>query len=208
MSIIGRERKEVCREDAPGRGGKKGIRWMTALALLPVLVFCAATIRAYSTGSFDSVESLQHYILQFGPFGPLFLTAFQAIQVILPFLPAVPGCLAGTVLFGPVAGFLWNYIGISAGSFIAFLLARKFGVPLLRNLFPREKFEKWSSQAAKSRSYTVFLFLAIALPFFPDDFLCYFSGVTEMKPRTFLWIILLGKPWCILAYSFGVTLLT
>ena len=49
--------------------------------------------------------------------------------------------------------------------------------------------------------YTLVLFLAILLPLAPDDFLCYFSGLTSMPARRFTWIILLGKPWCILFYS-------
>lgn len=39
------------------------------------------------------------------------------------------------------------------------------------------------------------------LPLFPDDFFCYFTGITKMTVRKFAAIIVLGKPWCILAYS-------
>ena len=53
----------------------------------------------------------------------------------------------------------------------------------------------------KSKSYGWFLFLATLLPLFPDDFLCYFSGLVKMDKKKFIWIIILGKPWCILAYS-------
>ena len=45
------------------------------------------------------------------------------------------------------------------------------------------------------------LFVVTLLPLFPDDFFCYFSGLTPMRARRFIWIILLGKPWCILGYS-------
>ncbi len=34
-----------------------------------------------------------------------------------------------------------------------------------------------------------------------DDFTCYFSGLMKMDAKKFIWIIILGKPWCILAYS-------
>ena len=49
-----------------------------------------------------------------------------------------------------------------------------------------------------------FFALAIALPVAPDDFLCYLAGLTNMKKRVFTAIIVLLKPWSILAYSFGV----
>ena len=68
-------------------------------------------------------------------------------------------------------------------------------------MFPKESYEKWSGWAARSRSYAALLFLGTLLPLFPDDFFCYFSGLTAMTARRFTWIILLGKPWCILFYS-------
>ncbi len=104
-------------------------------------------------------------------------------------------------MFGSMGGFWCNYIGISLGSLVAFLLAKKYGIQLVQSIFPREKYEKYSEWAGKSRSYTVLLFLGMVLPLFPDDFFCYFSGLTKMKMKKFAIIILLGKPWCILAYS-------
>lgn len=172
-----------------------------------VLVFAVALGKAFFDGEFKSVEGLQHYIEKYGVFGPVILTMFQAMQVVIPVLPGFLGCAAGSVMFGPAVGFFCNYIGIGLGSFIAFLLARKFGKPLLQDLFPEGKYRKWSDWASKSGSYTAFLFMAMLLPLFPDDYLCYLTGVSKMKAKKFLWIIILGKPWCILAYSLGFSLI-
>ena len=186
---------------------KKTIRYLSAALVIAALTVFGILAKAYFDGHFNSVESLRVYIERFGAWGPLVLTVFQAIQVILPVLPGFLGCAVGTVLFGPFVGFLCNYIGIGAGSVIAFFLARKYGMPLVQELFPAEKYKKWAKWAAESKAYTVCLFLVILLPAFPDDFFCYFTGVTEMKVRKYLWIIILGKPWYILAYCFGVTLI-
>jgi len=64
-----------------------------------------------------------------------------------------------------------------------------------------EKYDSWVRRVNEKKGYTLVLFLAILLPLAPDDFLCYFSGLTSMPARRFTWIILLGKPWCILFYS-------
>lgn len=149
----------------------------------------------------SSTEDFQEYIRGFGYFAPVALTVFQAMQVVVPVLPGYLGCAAGAVAFGTGAGFLCNYIGISAGSIIAYFLAKKYGADLIRAMFPAKVYDKWSGKVQKSRSYEFFLFTATLLPLFPDDFLCYFSGVARMNARRFIWIILLGKPWCILAYS-------
>ena len=181
---------------------------MLTILLIVLCLACAALLlKAYIDGKFDSVESLQQYIHGFGVFAPIILTLIQAGQVVIPVLPGFLGCAVGSVLFGWAGGFWCNYIGISLGSIIAFFLARHFGAPLVKSLFPQNKYEKWSSWAAKSKSYTALLFAGMVLPLFPDDFFCYFTGLTTMKARKFIWIIIIGKPWCILAYSLGFSLI-
>lgn len=182
---------------------QKYIHALSALVLVLTMAFLGAVIKAYFDGNFSSVETLQAYIERFGSMGPLVLTAFQAVQVVLPVLPGFFGCAVGSVLFGPIIGFLCNYIGIATGSILAFYLAKKYGMPLVQDLFPTERYKRWRTWAAESKSYGSFLFLATLLPLFPDDFFCYFSGVIGMNAKKFIWIIVLGKPWCILAYSIG-----
>lgn len=152
-------------------------------------------------GKFDSVETLQAYIAGFGPFAPVALVLIQAAQVVLPVLPGFLGCIIGAAMFGCAGGFWCNYIGISAGSILAFLLARKYGQELVKKMFPEKRYEKLASWAAQSKSYTAILFLGMVLPLFPDDYFCYLTGLTNMTARKFTTIIVLGKPWCILAYS-------
>ena len=172
-----------------------------ALIIAACVLIAAAIVNAYIDGRFDSVETLRKYIEGFGAFGPVILTVIQAAQVVIPVLPGFMGCAVGAVLFGSAGGFICNYLGISAGSIIAFLLSRKYGTALVQNMFSSGKYDKWAGFAAKSRSYTVMLFVGMVLPLFPDDFFCYFTGLTKMSKKKFIIIILLGKPWCILAYS-------
>lgn len=163
-----------------------------------IILFC---IWQFFGRRFDSIESLQAYINGFGIAAPLILTVFQAAQVVVPVLPGYLGCAAGAVAFGSVRGFWCNYIGISLGSVIAYFLARKYGIGIVTAMFSEKQYEKWSSRIEKSKSYEKLLFIAMLLPLFPDDFLCYFSGLIKMDRRKFIWIIILGKPWCILGYS-------
>lgn len=176
-------------------------RILTALLLSVCLILVVFLAKAYLGGRFDSVDTLAEYVRNFGGFAPVILAAIQAMQVIVPVLPGFLGCAVGAALFGSAGGFWCNYIGISLGSVLAFILARKYGTSLVQSIFPKDKYEKYSEWAGKSRSYTALLFLGMVLPLFPDDFFCYFSGLTKMKIKKFITIILLGKPWCILAYS-------
>lgn len=171
--------------------------WVLAGFVILVLFF----VKQFFNQKFDSVESLQNYMKGFGIAAPLMLTLFQAVQVVIPVLPGYLGCAAGAIAFGSMTGFWCNYIGISLGSVIAYFLAKKYGIDIVTAMFPQKQYEKWSRRIEKSKSYDWFLFIATLLPLFPDDFLCYFSGLMKMNSKKFIWIIILGKPWCILAYS-------
>lgn len=190
----------VYRQQTIDRQIEKNKKLMTIGLAALCGAFVVILAKAWLDGQFDSVETFQKYVAGFGLAAPLFLVAVQAAQVILPVLPGLFGCVVGTMMFGVAGGFWCNYIGISAGSIIAFWLARKYGSGLVSRMFPGEKYEKWATWAAGSRFYTVVLFLGMVLPLFPDDYFCYFTGLTKMSTRKFVAIILLGKPWCILAY--------
>lgn len=176
-------------------------KWISSISLMVCLILIVSLFKAYLDGKFNSLETLQQYIAGFGWMAPFILTAIQAAQVVFPVLPGFLGCIVGTILFGWFGGFWCNYIGISAGSILAFLLARTYGRELIIQMFLGSRYEKLSSWAAKSNSYTALLFLGMVLPLFPDDFFCYLTGVTKMSIQKFATIIVLGKPWCILAYS-------
>lgn len=176
----------------------KRVRIIIVLVFVILLVLFLKELFAQK---FTSVEEFQEYMDRFGIWGPLVLTLFQAFQVVVPVLPGYLGCAAGAVAFGPVVGFTCNYIGISIGSIIAYYVARKYGIDIVLSMFSEKMYDKWSKRIEKSKSYDWFLFLATVLPLFPDDFLCYFSGLIRMSARKFIWIIIIGKPWCILGYS-------
>lgn len=166
-----------------------------------VLVSVLFLLRGWLGGHFENAETLRCYIASFGPLAPLVLAVIQALQVVVPVLPGFLGCMVGAGMFGAAGGFWCNYIGITAGSILAFLLARRYGMALVKQMVPVDRYASWTAWVNGHRSYTVILLLAFLLPLAPDDFLCYFSGLTGMSARRFTWITVLGKPWCILAYS-------
>lgn len=174
------------------------------IALLVLLLVAAALflLAGWRGGHFDSVESMRDYIAGFGLLGPIMLVLIQALQVVVPVIPGFVGCLAGAGLFGAWGSFLCNYVGICLGSLIAFLLARHYGARLVRLMFSEEQYDRYLGWLAHKKSFILVLWLSILLPLAPDDFLCYFSGLTGMSFRKFTWIILLAKPWVILAYCF------
>ena len=180
----------------------------TALRLLSVggMLLCAGlALWAWRQGLLTSPEAMAAFVARSGKTGAALFMAFQAVQVVLPILPGGLGCLVGVVLFGGIRGFLYNYIGICAGSLLAFTIARSCGLPLLRRLFSPALLERYG--AWTDRHFTRCFAVAIFLPVAPDDFLCYLAGTTRMDWRSFTAIILLGKPFAIALYSLGLSAL-
>ncbi len=183
------------------------LRVYAAGMIFLLVAVLAVFAKGFIDGTFTSIDSLQEYLSRYGARGPLLLGAFQCLKVLVPVIPSSLGFAAGTILFGPRTGFLCNYIALCIGSITAFFLAKKAGKPLLDDLFPGGKFQKLSDWAANSKSYTVTLIIAMIQPLLPDDFFCYLSGLSGMNSKKFVVIILLVRPWIILAYSIGFSLI-
>ena len=129
----------------------------------------------------------------------------QIIQIIIPIIPAAITCSVGVLVFGPVYGFIYNYVAIVIGSFLAFLLARRFGVPLIRSLTSDKTYEKYANWLDRGQAKFDKLFtLAIFLPFAPDDLLCMLAGVSRMPAKKCLLILIVCKPLFLIPYSLGV----
>ena len=172
--------------------------------------FCLCMLVAFwgwQSGVLTSQERLQAQVASCGAAGVLLFTVFQAVQVVVPILPGGLGCLAGVLLFGPVWGFVYNYVGICIGSLLAFAVARNCGKPLLSLLFSEKTIQRYSRWTEEKNRFARLFALAIFLPVAPDDFLCYLAGTTEMSWRRYTAIILLCKPFAIALYSLGLTLL-
>lgn len=178
------------------------IKNAATLCLATLLAFSAAVlVKGWISGSFRSVESLRVYVASFGIWAPVVLMLIQLFLTILPICTSFAGCVVGAALFGAAGGYWINYIGICAGSLVAYTLARCFGIRMVEKMIDLDKYKHYIEKVNRSKRYPKFLFLAILLPMAPDNFLCYFSGLVNLSPKKFTAIILAAKPWCILVYS-------
>ena len=179
---------------------------LQAVSLTGFALCLLVALWGWQTGVLTSQERLQTLVASCGMAGALLFTVFQAVQVAVPILPGGLGCLAGVLLFGPVWGFVYNYIGICVGSLLAFAVARNCGKPLLSLLFSEKTIARYSRWTEEKDRFARLFALAIFLPVAPDDFLCYLAGTTEISWGRYTAIILLCKPFAIALYSLGLTL--
>lgn len=160
----------------------------------------------WQAGVLRSLENLQAFIDGLGAWGPIAFLMVSIASVIFPVIPGGLLVVAGPVLFGPLEGTLYNYLAVCSGSFANFAIGRQVGLGLIERVFSPKAVEKalgWT----RSPHFTRVFATAIALPVAPDDLLCYLSGTTRMRWRTYLLIILTCKPWSLIAYGLGVSAL-
>lgn len=172
--------------------------------LLGLAISVTLVIWGLSTGVLESSANLQAFIGSLGAWGPAVFLLVSTAAVVFPVVPGGLLVIAGPVLFGPVEGTLLNYIAVCAGSLLNFAIARHVGMDLIERMFSARAVEKalgWT----RSRHFTRGFAIAIALPVAPDDLLCYLAGTTRMRWRTYAAIIVLCKPWALIAYGLGVS---
>ena len=157
------------------------------------------------TGIFTDASKMERLLTACGIWAPLVFVVIQAIQVVVPILPGAVGCVFGVVFFGPLFGFIYNYIGICIGSIMAFLLARHYGIIFVKGITGTRFYDKYEKFLEKENQFEKLFAFLIFFPVAPDDFLCYLAGVSKMSLKNFTGIILLGKPVAIFLYSMGLT---
>ena len=179
---------------------KKIFTYLNILITIGSIIFI---IEGFRRGLFTSEEKLTIFLEKQGGFAPIIFLLFQIIQVVIPVVPFSITLVVGILVFGVFKGFIYNYLGICIGSLIAFLLAKKYGDPILNLIFPEKIVNKYKHYT-NHKNFVKYFAAAIFFPLAPDDFLCYLAGTIQMKLRTFIAIILLGKPLSVFIYSFGL----
>jgi uncharacterized membrane protein YdjX (TVP38/TMEM64 family) len=140
---------------------------------------------------FISKEAVASFVARAGFWGPVLFILLQIVQNVIAPIAHYPILYAGGVLFGPVLGFLYNWIGTVIGTFLIILLAKKFGRPLVKKMVPERFIEKYDWLIKKVSPFG--LFLMYVLPIFPDDEISYLVGLSNLSTKSLFVAILLGK---------------
>lgn len=185
--------------------GKRLKRIMTITTIIITVFLVAFIIYAVKMNLLTSPEVLVKKIKTYGFIGPVIFLFLQIVQVVFPVIPGGASCLAGVLAFGPIEGFIYNYVGLTLGSIVAYMLSRNFGLPLIKKLFKEETINKYLKYIRTKKFEKVF-FLGILLPGAPDDLLCYIAGIRDLTFKKFLVMILVGKPLTLIFYSLFIKL--
>jgi len=138
-----------------------------------------------------SVEGIRAWVARFGAAAPLAMLAILVAQAVLLPIPAMAPAAASGFLFGPWVGTLLAVAGVTAGSVLAFLLARALGRPWVVRLLSPELLARLDKLV--HRRGAAALFLIFLIPFLPDDAACLVAGLSPIPFRLFLVLLVLGR---------------
>ncbi|MCB8535418.1 TVP38/TMEM64 family protein [Enterococcus faecium] len=161
----------------------------------------ALTIYFINLGVFKDLNALRGLVGDSIILGPIIFVFIQILQVVIPIIPGGISTAAGVLIFGPYAGFIYNYIGICIGSIIIFLLGRRYGKPFILSMISDKTYNKYIGWLDNQNRFEKLFALAIFLPVAPDDALCLMAGLTNMSVKRYTLIILIAKPLSIFLYS-------
>ena len=125
------------------KDGQRLKRIMTITTVIITVFLVAFIIYAVKMNLLTSPEVLVDRIKKYGIIGPIIFLLLQIVQVVFPVIPGGASCLVGPLAFGPIEGFIYNYLGLTLGSVFAYMLSRNFGLPLIKKLFKEETINKY-----------------------------------------------------------------
>lgn len=163
--------------------------WFTAIAL--VILFSAAVgwfIGVPMIRLAEDPQAFRDWVDESGIWGRLLFVGMVFIQVLIAFIPGEPVELAAGYAFGVVEGSLLTMAGFLLGSWVIFVLVRRYGVRLVEVFFPAEKIRQIGF-LKNPRKTQILSFILMCIPGTPKDFLSYFAGLTPLTLWQWLGIV-------------------
>ena len=147
-------------------------------------------------------EKFRGWVDARGVWGRLAYIGVVILQVIFALIPGEPFELAAGYAFGAWEGTFLCLLAGTVGSMLVFFAVRKWGMRLVTVFFEEEKVKKLRFlQSTPGRDF-LFLFIFM-LPGTPKDLLCYFAGLTDIRPWKWVFIASVGRLPAILTSTLG-----
>ena len=165
------------------------------LALMIFVAFCGLTgwlVGVPMVRLAGDPTAFQTWVDGFGVWSRLIFVGMVYLQVIVALIPGEPLELAAGYVFGILEGSLLAMAGILLGSLTVFALVRRLGPKFVEVFFPQREIKRLSF-LKDPRKAKVLAFILMTIPGTPKDLLSYFAGLTPLKTRQWVLIVLVSR---------------
>ncbi|WP_328701148.1 TVP38/TMEM64 family protein [Aquibacillus kalidii] len=146
-------------------------------------------------------DLIVHLLQGYESLGPIPGVVLPFLEAFLPFLPLVVFVMTNAAAYGLLEGFLFSWIGASAGALSVFVIVRKLG---------DKRFFKWLRKNRQVMRVTNWLerhgfgplFLLMCFPFSPSAIINIVAALSKVSFQQFALAVLLGKTVMIFTISY------
>lgn len=171
--------------------------------VFPVLVVALFFIGASFLGQ-KYETNIKEFVAFGGMWAPVFYFLLSIVSVVFAPFSSFPLIPLAVVSFGLLTAFFATVLGWTIGSVIAFLIARKYGEPVVKRVISIESLEKIRKFFPEKNSFFETFFMRM---FFPVDLLSYALGLfSSIDFKTYFLATLLGIMPFALFFSYVGTL--
>ncbi len=177
-------------ENALSKVKENKSKWLRKALVLLV----AALIISVAWGSikdFLQMENITRIVKETGVFGPILLALIQVLQVIVAVIPGDFLVVVAGKVYGFVGGFTLNLVSTIIACFVAFLIARWSGRKVVERMVPAKVLDKWIG-VVNERGSIVFV-ISFLVPVFPADAMNFVAGLSQISPKKFLLVSVIGR---------------
>ncbi len=139
--------------------------------------------------SLHTISQIQQYVHAFGVWGPVMAILLIVLHSVT-FIPSEVLTIADMVLFGPVLGALYAWVGAMLGAYLAYYLAKWLGRPIV-NRFVNKRALKRADDFVRYRGAWGILVLRL-IPLVSFNALNYALGLSGLTFWSFTWTTGIG----------------
>lgn len=148
-----------------------------------------------------TMETLEEIMYSYKTLGPLIGILLPMLEAFLPFLPLVVFIVANVTAYGLLYGFVLSWAGSVLGSYLVFLIIRKYGRARILNFLTKHQRISRLIHWVERNGFGP-LFLLLCFPFTPSAIVNVVAGLSNIRKSTYLTALILGKLIMIFVISF------
>ena len=148
-----------------------------------------------------TIDNIETVVEKYKLLGPFFGVLLTFIESFLPVLPLFVIVIANAGAYGLFWGFILSWLGTVAGSYVFFLLIRKFGNHRLFRKIKEQRQVKKLIRWVDIRGFTP-LFVLLCLPFTPVVVVNSVAGLSNIKRQYYFLTLFISKPVMIFLMSY------